>query len=112
MGIRSVVVPAGPEGARQRSAITNGRRLLVGVDMRSAWARRLKDLVVAHVQDLGGVSEISAAELSIVRRASTLEVELELLEARFATAGQASAEDLDLYQRTAGTCAGFSMASG
>jgi hypothetical protein len=70
--------------------------------MRYAWARRLKELVVAHIQDLGGEGAISAAELSIVRRAATLEVELELLEARFARVGQASSEDLDLYQRTAG----------
>jgi hypothetical protein len=100
MGVRSVV-PTGPAGARQRSAVTNGR-MLAGVDMRSAWARRLKDLVLAHVQDLGGEGAISAAELSIVRRAATLEVECELLEARFAKRGQSTREDLDLYSRAAG----------
>jgi len=44
----------------------------------------------------------SAAERSIVRRASTLTVELERLEAKFAAAGEACSNDLDLYQRTAG----------
>jgi hypothetical protein len=44
----------------------------------------------------------SAAERSIIRRASTLTVELERLEAKFATAGESSADDLDLYQRAAG----------
>jgi hypothetical protein len=100
--VRSLVIPKSPEGASQRSAITNGRRLLVGVDLRSAWGRRFKDLVAAHVDDLGGASVISTAELSLVRRAATIEVELELLEARFATAGQASNDALDVYQRTAG----------
>lgn len=44
----------------------------------------------------------SAAERLIVRRASVLTVELGLLETRFATDGAASADALDLYQRTAG----------
>ena len=50
----------------------------------------------------GGEDNTSAAERSIIRRASVLTVELERLEARFALAEQASPEDLDLYQRTAG----------
>ena len=45
---------------------------------------------------------MSAAERSIIRRASVLTVELERMEAKFATAGEASERDLDLYQRTAG----------
>ncbi len=47
---------------------------------------------------------MSEAERSILRRASTLEVELERLEARFAGSGESSpgAAELDLYQRTAG----------
>jgi hypothetical protein len=56
--------------------------------------------VLAHVQDLGGEGAISTAELSIVRRAATIEVELELLETRFAKRGQATREDL--YSRAAG----------
>ena len=51
---------------------------------------------------LGGESNTSTAERSIVRRASVLTVELERLEQKFALAGQADVEDLDLYQRTAG----------
>jgi hypothetical protein len=46
---------------------------------------------------------VRAAERSITRRVAVLSVELEHLEARFATAGAASAEELDLYQRTANT---------
>jgi hypothetical protein len=98
--------PANPRDAHpkdpQRSRITNGSALLPGVDGRSPWVRRAKDVIAAHLSDLGGEDNTSAAERSIVRRASVLTVELERLEAKFALAGEASATDLDLYQRTAG----------
>jgi hypothetical protein len=86
-----------------RSKITNGTALLPGVDGRSPWVRRCKDVIAAHVADLGGVDNCSAAERSIIRRASTLTVELERLEARFATAGEANTADLETYQRCANT---------
>ena len=76
--------------------------MVAGVDGRGTWARRLRDLIELHLNDLGGPDAVSSAERSIVRRAATLTVELEHLEARFALAGEAEAADLDLYQRTAG----------
>jgi hypothetical protein len=86
-----------------RSRVTNGTALLPGgVDHRSAWARRLRDVLQEHVADLGGPDSVSAAERSIVRRAATLTVELERMESLFATAGEASAEAIDLYSRLAG----------
>ncbi len=85
-----------------RSAVTNGSELLPGVDGRSTWVRRLRDLIGLHIADLGGEDAISEAERSIVRRVATLTVELERMEAAFAMAGEAKASDLDLYQRTAG----------
>jgi len=85
--------------SRQRRRVDNGSALLPGIDGRSAWVRRAKEIIAAHLSDLGGEDNASAAERSIIRRASTLTVELEMLEAQFATAGQASAEQLDLYQR-------------
>jgi hypothetical protein len=84
-----------------KSRITNGSAFLPGIDGRSPWVRRAKDLIHDHLSDLGGFNNASAAERSITRRVAVLSVELENLEARFATAGAASAEDLDLYQRTA-----------
>ena len=48
---------------------------------------------------MSGVDNTSAAERSIVRRAAVLTTELEMLEARFAAAGQADATSLDLYIR-------------
>lgn len=76
--------------------------MLPGVDGRSPWVRRARDLIHEHVADLGGFDAASAAERSIIRRASVLTVELERLEVKFALAGQADPADLDLYQRTAG----------
>ena len=49
-----------------RSAVTNGSVLLQGVDGRSIWARRARDLIEAHVADLGGYDLCSEAERSII----------------------------------------------
>jgi hypothetical protein len=88
----------------QRSRITNGTALLPGIDQRSAWVRRCKDVIAMHLSDLGGEANTSAAERSLVRRASVLSVELEMLEQRFALAnGKASAADIDLYIRGSGS---------
>ena len=87
----------GPAAKRSKSRTA----LLPGVDGRSAWMRRCKDIIAAHVRDLGE-DNISAAECSIIRRASVMTVELERLEAKFAAAGGASERDLDLYIRAAG----------
>ena len=82
--------------------MTNGSALLPGVDGRSAWVRRCKDIIEAHLSDLGGEHNTSEAERSLIRRASVMTVELERMEARFAVAGEASPDDLNLYQRMAG----------
>ena len=87
---------------RQRSALTNGRRLLAGVSGNSPWVRRCKDIIAAHMVDLGGADNASAAERSIIRRVAVLTTELERLEVRFALANEASADDLDLYARVSG----------
>ena len=95
---------AAAEGSkgRQRSRVTNGSALLPGVDGRSAWVRRCKDIIEAHLSDLGGEHNTSVAERSLVRRAAVITTELEMMEARFAAAGHADPGELELYQRTAG----------
>ena len=65
-----------------RSAKSNGTRLLDGCDHRTARMRRLRDLIGMHVADLGGEDCCSAAELSLIRRASLLELELEVLKVK------------------------------
>jgi hypothetical protein len=88
--------------SKQRSRITNGNALVAGASGRGAWVRRAKDVINLHTSDLGGESNCSAAERSIIRRVACLTVELEAMESRFAAVGQADAASLDLYQRTAG----------
>jgi len=98
--------PLAPRSPQLRSRITNGSALLSGVDGRSAWVRRCRDFIADHLSDLGGVSNTSAAERSLVRRAAVIVVELERLEQKFALADEAgkgaSSDDLDLYGRTSG----------
>ena len=86
-----------PGSPTSRSRITNGA--LIDGDGRSAWSRRMRDLINLHLSDLGGTDNVSEAEKSIVRRVATLTVELERMESVFAEAGEASPEQLDLYQR-------------
>jgi len=69
-------------------------------DQRSPWARRLRDIIELHVGDLGGPEALSEAKRSLTRRASTITIELERLESKFAV-GRALDSDLDLYQRGA-----------
>jgi hypothetical protein len=88
----------------QRSRVTNGRRLFaVGGDMRSPWVRRFRDIEFIHTADLGGPTAISGAEASLIRRAATLTVELEKLEAAFSADPNVDMASLDGYQRGVNT---------
>ena len=91
--------PVGRQKDPQKSRITNGA-LLPGVDGRSPWVRRCKDIIAAHLSDLGGEANTSTAERSLIRRAAVLTTELERLEMKFALAGEANADEIDLYART------------
>jgi hypothetical protein len=68
-------------GKRPRSAITSGRKLFVEGNSNSAWSRRYHDLVVGHISDLGGRDLLSEAQVSLIRRAASIECELERLDA-------------------------------
>ena len=85
---------------RVRSAITNGV-LLGDLVHRCAWARRLRDLISDITRDLGGADNIGEAERVLIRRASMMVLQLELLEQRFSENedGAASANQLETYQR-------------
>lgn len=87
-----------------RSAISNGRYLLDGVDHRSATMRRLRDLYEAHVSDLGGHDHISEAERVLCRRAAMIVLQCELLEMRFAKAedSTASPKQFERYTKATG----------
>jgi hypothetical protein len=90
--------------AYARSRTSNGRFLFGrDVDQRGAYPRRLRDLLSEHIQDLGGETNTSLAERSILRRIATISVELELLERKFVIANGASAQDLQLYLSASNT---------
>jgi hypothetical protein len=87
-----------------RSSLTNGSELLRDVDHRTAYMRRLRDLLVAHENDLGGADLLSEGQRAIIRRAVLITIQCELMETKFAEhAGSASQPDLDCYQRCANT---------
>ena len=94
-----------PSLASTRSAVTNGTMLFADIDHRSSWMRRLRDLIAAHTSDLGGHDLLSEAERVLVRRASMLCLQLELMEHRWATEreGEAGPRSLEHYQRCTNT---------
>ena len=79
-----------------RSRVTNGRAMFVQGDGRSPWARRYRDIVELHVSDLGGRDILSESQLSLIRRASALECELEQMEGRLSSG---ELVDLDMFAR-------------
>src|SRR5215831_2276977 len=67
---------------RTRSAVTNHKDLLPGLDGRSATACRFRDLVNAFVADMGGLDCCSEIRLGLLRRLAATTVQAEILEAR------------------------------
>lgn len=90
--------PVSPLG---RSRVTNGNSL-GDMDGRSKWARRFRDVIGALSDDLGGVDVLTEMQRSLVRRAATMQVELERAEEGFAKAGAADPDALKDYQTTVG----------
>jgi hypothetical protein len=81
------------------SKVTGGRNMFVEIgDGRSPWARRWNDLIFAHISDLGGSETLSEAQISLCRRAATMECELEAMEGRM-SAGEPI--DTGVYGRLA-----------
>ena len=73
--------------SRARSAVTNHKDLLPGLDGRSATARRFRDLVNAFVADMGGLDRCSEVRLGLVRRLAATTVVAEKLEAEMVNGG-------------------------
>src|SRR5437016_6411586 len=89
-----------------RSALTNGTSLFIknDIDQRGSWVRRLRDLQRQHEADMSGGDNLSEGQRTILRRVAMLELQLELMESRFAANdGEASAKALELYQRVTNT---------
>ena len=64
----------------------------------------MHDLIYAHTSDLGGEDTLSQAELSLIRRAATITVELEHMEMKFAMAEDgATSDQIKTYQMATNT---------
>ena len=101
-GHRAVDAPE-VQSRKGKSRITNGSVFIPGMDQRSAWIRRCKDLINLYVSEGGGEANTSTSEHAVIRRIAVLMTEAERLELKFASDGEASAKSLDLYQRVANT---------
>jgi hypothetical protein len=80
--------------SKTRSAVTNGRRLHVVPPGDTKLARRFKDILIEIISDLGGPDILSEAQRQLARRAATISIQCEQLEAK-AVAGKEI--NLDVY---------------
>ena len=99
-GQRTRAITTAKEKRRIASAVTNGSRLLLSGNGNSPWARRYKDLCLLHIDDLGGPDAVTEAQISLVRRCSAIEVQLESLEGLMSRGAEI---DLDVFARVSGT---------
>ena len=65
----------------RRCAVSNGKRLLNGIDARTTDGRRYYALIENFSRDLGGVDQLSEAEMSLVRASASLTLKSEQLQA-------------------------------
>ena len=60
--------------------------------------RRLRDIVLNHISDLGGADQLSEGQTALLRRAALLQLQTEMLETKFeANEGPASGDELEIY---------------
>jgi hypothetical protein len=79
---------------KNRSKVTNGKRLFVEGDKRGPWSRRFSDILGLIVSDLGGPDVLSEGQRQLARRATTLSIACEKLEGELA---QGRDVDLETY---------------
>jgi hypothetical protein len=77
--MQDVHKPIARSSTTNRSAVTNGSKLLVGIDMRSPTARRFRDLVQAFKAEVGG--DLSQTEMAMIKTAASLALSNELRQA-------------------------------
>jgi hypothetical protein len=80
---RTDTAPVASRQRAHRSAVSNGTRLFCvdGLDGRSQTALRFRDLVETIGNDLGGVDHLSEGQKQLARRAATLSIMAEAMEA-------------------------------
>ena len=83
------ITPLVRRNKHHRSSVTNGNRLFTPdtVDGRTMAARRFHDVLEQIMSDLGGAAHLSEAQRQLCRRAATMAMQCELMEAE-AVAGR------------------------
>ena len=83
------ITPLVRRNKHHRSSVTNGNRLFTPdtVDGRSMAARRFHDVLEQIMSDLGGADSLSEGQRQLARRAATMAMQCELMEAE-AVAGR------------------------
>jgi hypothetical protein len=71
--------PISRSSTTNRSAITNGSKLLVGIDGRKPAARRFRDLIAGYTAEIGG--ELTEVERGLVKQAAVLTLTAEQMQA-------------------------------
>jgi hypothetical protein len=85
------IAPTSPTG---RAAVSNGSRLLPGVDGRSASARRYRDLLKEFTAELGGEGIMTEPMRALVRQAAAVTVEAEKMQAAIVRGDAVDTEQL------------------
>ncbi len=62
-----------------RSAVTNGKRTLIGVKGSSKFGRRYRDIVDLYTTEIGG--DLSQTEMAMVKQAAALAIKGEMMQA-------------------------------
>ena len=90
-----------PRPMRLKSRVTNGKVVFaVGGDGRSVWTRRWRDRMELHAISCADPN-MSEGRISLIRRVSAIEVQLEWIEAKMSE-GNLSADLMDLYNQLSG----------
>jgi hypothetical protein len=75
-----------------RSAVTNGKRVLLGVNTSSKYGRRYRDLIAAYSAEIG--LPLGASETAMVKQAAALAVRPEMMQAQIVNGEQINPDDL------------------
>jgi hypothetical protein len=92
--MQDVHKPIARSSTTNRSAVTTGSKLLVGIDGRSPTARRFRDLVQAYAAEVevGGV--LTETQMAMVKTAASLAIQAELMQARIVNGEMVDSDDL------------------
>jgi hypothetical protein len=92
--MQNVTVSPARRSVYAQSKVSNRRKLLLGIDGRSATARRFRDIIMDLVHECGGEENLSTAELGLIRQAAAMTLQAEVLQTRIVLGNPVSADEL------------------